>query len=47
MPRTVPHQLPSSKGETIMSVIQAEPFPLEFDAATTALVIIDMQRDFV
>jgi nicotinamidase-related amidase len=30
-----------------MSLIQAEPFPLEFDAATTALVIIDMQRDFV
>jgi nicotinamidase-related amidase len=30
-----------------MSLIQAEPFPLEFDTATTALVIIDMQRDFV
>jgi nicotinamidase-related amidase len=30
-----------------MSLIQAEPFPLEFDAATTALLIIDMQRDFV
>ncbi len=30
-----------------MSVIQAEPFPLEFNAASTALVIIDMQRDFV
>ena len=30
-----------------MSLIQAEPFPLEFDPATTALVIIDMQRDFV
>ena len=30
-----------------MSIIQAEPFPLEFDTATTALVIIDMQRDFV
>jgi nicotinamidase-related amidase len=30
-----------------MNVIQAEPFPLEFDVATTALVIIDMQRDFV
>jgi nicotinamidase-related amidase len=30
-----------------MSVIQAEPFPLDFDPATTALVIIDMQRDFV
>lgn len=29
------------------SLIQAEPFPLEFDAATTALLIIDMQRDFV
>ncbi len=30
-----------------MSLIQAEPFPLEFDPGTTALVIIDMQRDFV
>jgi len=30
-----------------MSLIQAEPFELAFDAATTALVIIDMQRDFV
>ena len=30
-----------------MNVIQAEPFPLEFDVATTALLIIDMQRDFV
>src|SRR4051794_9717588 len=30
-----------------MSSIQAEPFPLEFDPKTTALVIIDMQRDFV
>ena len=27
--------------------IQAEPFELPFDTATTALVIIDMQRDFV
>ena len=30
-----------------MSLIQAEPFPLEFNATTTALLIIDMQRDFV
>jgi len=30
-----------------MSLIQAEPFQLEFNPATTALVIIDMQRDFV
>jgi nicotinamidase-related amidase len=30
-----------------MSAIQAEPFPLEFNAKSTALVIIDMQRDFV
>lgn len=30
-----------------MSKIQAEPFPLDFDPKTTALVIIDMQRDFV
>ena len=30
-----------------MASIQAEPFDLTFDPATTALVIIDMQRDFV
>jgi len=30
-----------------MSVIQAEPFALDFNVASTALVIIDMQRDFV
>ena len=30
-----------------MNKIQAEPFPLAFDTKTTALVIIDMQRDFV
>ena len=30
-----------------MATIEAEPFPLDFDPATTALVIIDMQRDFV
>jgi hypothetical protein len=30
-----------------MSVIQAEPFPLEFDLARTALVITDMPRDVI
>ncbi|SBS78231.1 Isochorismatase hydrolase [uncultured Mycobacterium sp.] len=30
-----------------MATIDAEPFPLDFDVASTALVIIDMQRDFV
>jgi nicotinamidase-related amidase len=30
-----------------MKQIAAEPFPLDFNPATTALVIIDMQRDFV
>lgn len=30
-----------------MAVISAEPYPFECDPATTALVIIDMQRDFV
>ncbi len=30
-----------------MHSIEAEPFPLPFDEAATALVIIDMQRDFV
>ena len=28
-------------------VVAAEPYPFTFDPATTALVIIDMQRDFV
>jgi isochorismate hydrolase len=27
--------------------IAAEPFPLAFDPGTSALVMIDMQRDFV
>src|SRR6476661_5621932 len=27
--------------------VEAQPYPSDFDAATTALVIIDMQRDFV
>jgi nicotinamidase-related amidase len=30
-----------------MATIQAEPFNLDFNPKTTALVIIDMQRDFV
>ena len=30
-----------------MATIAAEPFDLDFDPATTALLIIDMQRDFV
>ena len=30
-----------------MATIAAEPFDLDFDPDTTALVIIDMQRDFV
>jgi nicotinamidase-related amidase len=30
-----------------MSTIDAEPFPLNFDLPTAALLIIDMQRDFV
>jgi nicotinamidase-related amidase len=30
-----------------MTSIAATPFPYQFDIATTALVIIDMQRDFV
>jgi nicotinamidase-related amidase len=35
------------EGNNRMNVIEAEPFPLQFDRTTTALVIIDMQRDFV
>lgn len=30
-----------------MLIVQAEPYAFEFDPATAALVIIDMQRDFV
>ena len=30
-----------------MPVVDAEPYSFEFDRATTALVIIDMQRDFL
>jgi biuret amidohydrolase len=30
-----------------VTTIEAEPFPLQFDPKTSALVIIDMQRDFV
>ena len=30
-----------------MVEIAAEPFPLTFDPATTALIVIDMQRDFI
>jgi biuret amidohydrolase len=33
--------------EQRMATIKAEPFDLKFDPKTTALVIIDMQRDFV
>jgi len=28
-------------------IAEAQPFPLSFDPATTALIVIDMQRDFV
>lgn len=30
-----------------MAEIDAQPFPLTFDPATTALIVIDMQRDFI
>jgi len=30
-----------------MVEVAAEPFPLTFDPATTALIVIDMQRDFI
>src|SRR5215212_4846602 len=30
-----------------MPTVQAEPYEFDFDLKTTALVIIDMQRDFV
>lgn len=31
----------------MQSIFQAQPFELPFDPCTTALVMIDMQRDFV
>ncbi len=31
----------------MLKTIQADPFDLQFDPVTTALIIIDMQRDFV
>jgi nicotinamidase-related amidase len=30
-----------------MTVVDAEPYPFEFDRTTSALIIIDMQRDFL
>src|SRR5262245_31000093 len=36
-----------SEEHSMKARIQAEPFELPFDTATTAVVIIDMQRDFV
>ena len=30
-----------------MQIAQALPFPYDFDPKTTALVLIDMQRDFI
>src|ERR1700722_20946499 len=30
-----------------LKLFRAEPFPLSFDVKSTALVVIDMQRDFV
>ena len=30
-----------------MTIVAAEPYPFEFDCGSTALVIIDMQRDFL
>ena len=38
--------MPPTQAETV-STIEAEPYELEFDPKTTALLIIDMQRDFV
>ena len=31
----------------MLSVLEAQPSPLSFDASRTALVIIDLQRDFL
>jgi nicotinamidase-related amidase len=31
----------------VTTVIEAEPFPLSLDRGTTALLVIDMQRDFI
>ena len=37
----------TTKADAPMATIRAEPFDLDFNPKTTALVIIDMQRDFV
>ena len=37
----------TTNAATEMRTIEAEPFNLSFDPRTTALIIIDMQRDFV
>src|SRR4029079_8359666 len=37
----------ATKGMMAMKEMQAEPYAFNFDPKTTALVVIDMQRDFV
>jgi nicotinamidase-related amidase len=39
--------LPAAREERIVAIVPAEPYPFEFDPRTCAVVIIDMQRDFV
>ena len=42
------HHRPSHGGPRLMAEIAAaRPFPFAFDPATTALIVIDMQRDFI
>ncbi|MBF5066286.1 cysteine hydrolase, partial [Salmonella enterica subsp. enterica serovar Istanbul] len=36
-----------NSSKTTLGVIRAEPEPIRLDWASTALVIIDMQRDFM
>jgi hypothetical protein len=40
------NELTEERGNNMRS-IQAEPLALDFEPATTALIIFDMQRDFV
>ena len=42
-----PCPLKHTSTERLTMKISADPFPYEFEVATTALVLIDMQRDFI
>jgi nicotinamidase-related amidase len=47
MAKTTAIRAAAQTGSSEMSIVTAEPFDLTFDPKTSALFIIDMQRDFV